>query len=309
MSTKKGLLIMALTFTIIFTGVAACSQNLGGSNNQPEQEAEGLTIATSFDIINGLVAEVIGDRGTTHHIVPFGEEPHEYEPVSSDFALISDADVFFTNGLGLEEWLETVLSNVSDIPVVELSEGIEVLTLHDDSNITDPHAWLDAANILIYVDNIVSYLSEADPDGQELYEHNAEAFKQQLIELDEWIHEEVQQIPESQRLIATSENAFVYFGAAYGFETAGIWELNAHEEGTPQQYARMVDLVKERNIPALFVETTMNPQHMQTVSDNSGIPIFGEVYTDGAGAPGSDHETYIDFMRHNVQTFVEGLGQ
>ena len=131
----------------------------------------------------------------------------------------------------------------------------------------------------------------------------------QLQELDDWIRQAIESIPEQNRIIVISENAMKYFGDAYGFRTEGIWELNAHEEGTPQQFSRIVELVVTEQVPALFVETTVAQRYMKTIAKETGVPIAGELYTDALGLHGSGADTYIDMMMHNVNIMTKGLNK
>ncbi|MDQ0257297.1 ABC-type Zn uptake system ZnuABC Zn-binding protein ZnuA [Evansella vedderi] len=304
---KKKSFWLNLSFALVLSLLlAACGSDETAQEQDGEAGGDGLTITTSFSVLGDIVAQVIGDRGSVEYIVPVGEEPHEYEPVPSDFQKVSDADVFYVNGLDLEEWLEKIVENVTDTEIITLSNGVTAIPLEDDDE-DDPHAWLSPKNVIIYVENLLEDLIERDPEGEDIYTANAEAFISELNELDAWIEEQVQQIPEEHRVIVVSENAFKYFGADYGFLTEGIWEINSHEEGTPQQFARLAELVRERNVPGLFVETTVDNRYMETVSNESGVPIVGEVYTDAIGEAGSGADTYIGMMRHNVQVFVDGL--
>ncbi len=279
-----------------------------GDGNEQETENEGMQVTVSFSILADFAEQVVGDRGTVEYLVPIGEEPHEYEPVPSDFQKVSDADVFYVNGLDLEEWLSGLVQNVGDVPIVELTEGIEPVPLEGEDG-SDPHAWLSPELAPVYIENLVEDLVERDPEGEEEYRENADAYLEDLEELHEWTVEETGQVQEENRYIVMSENAFKYFGRSYNFETDGVWEINSHEEGTPGQINRLVDLVEEQQIPALFVESTIDQRYMETVSDNSGVEIYGEVYTDALGTEGSGAETYIDMMRHNVETIVSGLNQ
>ncbi len=277
--------------------LAAC----GGAE---AQENDKLQVVTSFSILGDLAEQVAGDRANVEYLVPIGEEPHEYEAVPSDFRKVSDADVFYVNGFGLEEWLERLVQNTGDVSIVSVSDGVTPLPIAGEEG-EDPHAWLDVTNVITYVENIRDDLIERDPEGTEEYQANAEAYIQELEEIHAWIQAEVERIDE--RVIAVSENAFQYFGEQYGFETYGIWELNSHEEGTPGQIAALVDIVKDRNLPAVFVETTVDSRYMETVARDAGVHIAGEVYTDAVGLEGSGAETYIKMMEHNVNTFVSGL--
>ncbi|MBM7097169.1 zinc ABC transporter substrate-binding protein [Bacillus sp. H-16] len=291
--------------TVLALGTAALAAC--GTEEEEGEAAEGLEITTSFSILGNIIEEVIGDRGSVEYIVPIGEEPHEYEPVPSDFRKVSDSDVFYVNGLGLEGWLGRIVSNVSDTEMIELADGVDIINLEGSSDEVDPHAWLSPKNGIIYVENLVEDLIERDPEGENVYRENAESYIQELEELDASIEEEVEEIPADKRVIVVSENAFKYFGEDYGFETVGIWEMNSHEEGTTSQINRVIDLVQDREISSVFVESTVDQRYMETVSNNANIPIAGEVYTDALGQEGSGAETYIDMLRHNAQTFVEGL--
>ncbi|MED4161602.1 metal ABC transporter substrate-binding protein [Halalkalibacterium halodurans] len=295
-------------FSFVIMVIALIAAGCGAEDTGTSEDGEGLKIVTSFSILGDVLENIAGERSSVTYIVPIGEEPHEYEPVPSDFQAVSDADVFYVNGLGLEEWLQRLVENTSDVDVVEVSPTIDALPLEESDGL-DPHAWLDVKNVMKYVEVIRDDLVERDPDGAEIYVANAEAYLQDLQELEDWIHDQVTTIPEEQRTIVISENAYRYFGEAYGFDTVGIWELNSHEEGTPGQISRVVDIVKELDLPAVFVETTVNKSFMTTVSNDSGVDIAGEVYTDAVGLEGSGAETYIDMMKHNVDTFVSGLSQ
>lgn len=279
---------------------------IGCSSEQATSENETFTVVTSFSVLADIISQITGEQADVSYIVPVGEEPHEYEPTPGDFRSISDADVFYVNGLGLEEWLETVVGKVSDTPIVEVSKGLEGIPLVGDDE-DDPHAWLSPKNVIIYVENIVEELVERDPEGEEVYRANAEAYIAELVELDAWITEQVQQIPEENRIIIISENAFKYFGADYGFDTEGIWDINSLDEGTPQQYARLIDIVRERNVPALFVESTIDTRYMETIANETSVEIAGKVYTDAIGEKGSAADSYISMMKENVRVFVEGL--
>ncbi|WP_332630572.1 metal ABC transporter substrate-binding protein [Halalkalibacter flavus] len=283
------------------------TESEGSTEEATNEEEGGLVITTSFSILGDIIGTIVGDRGTVDYIVPIGEEPHEYEPVPSDFQKVSDSDVFYVNGLGLEEWIEKLVESVGgDISIVSVSEGVTPIMLEGGEE-EDPHAWMSVENVKLYVENVVADLIERDPEGESTYRENADAYLAELEELDTFIKTEVEAIPEENRVIVISENAFKYFGEAYGFQTEGVWEINSHEEGTPGQIARVIDVVNDQGIPAIFVETTVDRRYMESVSGDTGVEIAGEVYTDAVGQDGSGAETYILMMKHNVETFVNGL--
>lgn len=297
-------LLLAIVAIILVT--VGCSTEKSDEDIENNIEKNGLTIVTSFSIINDIVSEIIGNRGTTSHIVPIDGTPEEYDPINSDFQKVSDADVFFVNGIGFEAWLSKITNQVTSTSIVEVSEGVERLLLVGSEDGYDPHAWLDVSNIVIYVNNIVDTLIEMDPEGEMVYRENKESYLEEIAELHNWIVEETNKIADGKKIIVISENAFKYYGAAYGFETEGIWELNAHEEGTPGQISRVVDLVNEQNVPALFLEKTVDPRYMGQISTETGVEIAETVYTDSIGTT-EEANSYLKMMKANTEAFVKGL--
>ncbi|SDC18168.1 iron/zinc/copper transport system substrate-binding protein [Pelagirhabdus alkalitolerans] len=303
---KKQFMLINLSFLAILFVLMGC----GADESEINHEEEHLEVVVTLSVISDIVEQVGGDRVEVEYIVPIGEEPEEYEPVPSDFEKVTDANLLFINGLGIEPWLTSLMDNATDTPYTELTEGIDPITLEGDQEVYDPHAWFDPSLVKTYADNALEHLIELDPEGESVYRDNAENFHAELDQLDEWIREELESVPEGNRLIATSENALVYFGAAYDFDVAGIWPLNAHEEGTPQQISDFVDMLTDRDLPYVFVESTVNPNYMETVSDNAGIPIYDEpLYTDALGDEASGVTSYIDFMEHNVSVITDALGE
>lgn len=301
----KGKVWLAVA-SLVFLVACGNDQNENNNENTASENEDGILITTSFSILADVIDGVLGDTGEVDYLVSIGDEPHEYEPVPSDFRNVSDSAVFYTNGMGLEAWLDRLLENTSDTPVVTLSDGVKEIPLEGESG-TDPHAWLDPANIEIYAENVLSDLSERFPELQDEFQANADAYLNEINELRDWMDEQISKIPEENRVIVISENAYKYFGEAYGFETAGIWEINSGEEGTSGQINAIIDLVRDRDLPAVFVETTVDQRYMETVAENAGVEIAGEVYTDAVGLEGSGAETYVKMMRHNTNVFVDGL--
>ena len=300
---RKSFLLIALITLLVFAGGCNASNDI---TNQSNGNIEGLKIVTSISILADLIENVVGDKGHVVYIVPRTDNPEDHEILPSELQKIINADVFFINGWGLESSMERVLDNVENTPIISLTEGITPIPLVD-SDAPDPHAWLDASLVIIYIMNIRDTLIALDPDNEQTFMENAEAYIKQLKILDDWIREQVSLIPEENRIIVISENALKYYGAAYGFQTEGIWELNSLEEGTPQQISRIVNLVRENNLPAIFVETTVNRRYMQIIANETGVPIAGEIFTDALGHQGSDADTYIGYMKHNTELFVKGL--
>ena len=178
---------------------------------------------------------------------------------------------------------------------------------HHDAG--DPHFWLDPISVIKYTENIRDGLSQADPEGKELYAKNADAYIGKLRELDAWITEQVQQVPEARRLLVTNHESFGYFADRYGFQVVGtvIPSVSTGASPSAQQLARLVDRLKATQAPAIFLETGANPQLANQLAREIGIKIVTDLYTHSVTESGGNAPTYIDMMRYNVQKIVEAL--
>lgn len=306
-----------LVFSMLCIFVLALSACSNGTDKK-EEKSDKLQVVTTYSIIYDLVKNVGGDKVEIHSLVPIGANPHEYDPLPKDVMKMTDADVVFYNGLNLEEgnsWFKKLLKSADkageDAPVYKVSEGVEPIYLETKGleKEPDPHAWMDIQNGIIYVENIKNALIEVDPKNKEYYTENAKKYTDQLKKLHEDAINRIQQIPEEKRFLISSEGAFKYFGKAYGVQTGYIWEINSENQGTPEQIRDVVQLIQSNKISALFVETSVDRRSMETVSKETGVPIAGTIFTDSLGKPGEDGDTYLEMMKWNTDTIINGLQQ
>lgn len=308
MQIKKILLPLFLIFLLAFS---ACSKDTKYSNQK-------LQVVTTYSIIYDLVKNIGGDKVEIHSLAPVGSNPHEYDPLPKDLMKTTDADIVFYNGLNLEQgnsWFKKLLksSNKSDknSPVYMVSKGVTPIYLESNGleGETDPHAWLDIKNGIIYAKNIRDGLIKEDPKNKKYYQENADAYIEKLEKLHAKTINEINKIPEEKRFLITSEGAFKYFSKAYHLQSGYIWEINSEGQGTPSQIKNVVDLIKAKKIPVLFVETSVDSRSMETVSRETGAPIVGTVFTDSIGKPGDVGDTYYKMMEWNTKTIIEALNK
>ena len=316
---QKTSLVKRWTVTaVLATAAVAGGFFLAQQNSQSSQTDDKLSVVVTNSIIADITKNIAGDKINLHSIVPVGRDPHEYEPLAEDVRLATDADILFYNGLNLETggngWFTKLMENankVADQDYYAVSDGVDVLYLSDDEDHSkaDPHAWLNLENGMIYAKNIAKRLSEKDPDNQAYYEENLANYLAELTELDEKAKANFAGIPDEKKLIVTSEGAFKYFSKAYGVPSAYIWEINTEEEGTPAQIKDLVDKLQSSEVASLFVESSVNTRPMQSVSRDSGIPIYGTVFTDSIAEPGEEGDSYYRMMQWNLDTIYAGLSQ
>lgn len=277
-------------------------------------------MSATISVIRDLVEEVGGERVEVETIVPVGGSPETFQPSPSDAQKISESQVVFQNGLGLEGWLDDLLQSAGgeEVRVVELAEGLE--TVEDNAHAGEeehaeeehahmegnPHLWLDVSNAQIYVERIRDALIEADPDGAEEYRANAEEYLAELEELDRHIREQAGEIPEENRKLVTFHEAFPYFAEAYGFEQVGVILRNPDAEPSSREVAEVVRAIREEDVPAIFTEPQFNSGLADTIAQEADVEVY-ELYSDtlsDTAVAGS----YEEMMRTNIDRIVEALG-
>ncbi len=278
----------------------------------PAAARDPLVVSSSFSIIYDLVQEVGGDRIDHRLVVPVGAEVHEWELVPRNFVDLEETNVFFYNGLSLEEWLpqaEAVLDpNSTRTALGERADvGYLRIKIGEQQGDIDPHVWMNPSNVVAYVAIIAEVLAAADPDNEGFYRSNAERLQAELVTLDEDLRAALAVIPDEQRVLITSEAAFLYFAEAYGFVHDGIWGTNAEEEGTPQQIVRILGVIAQYEPAAIFWESTISDRYVQTVAADTGLAVKGPLFVDSLSGPEGPASSYLHVMRHNANVIVEGL--
>jgi manganese/iron transport system substrate-binding protein len=277
-------------------------------------DASGLKIVCSTTQTADLTRQIVGDRCEVVCILEPGVNPHMYQPVPGDSRLVEQADLCVQNGLHLEgkNWMANLAADNGNKRLVTATEGVQPLDLeYEGQTVEDPHAWFDPRNAALYVNNILRAVMELDPEGANLYKARADLYLQQLRVLDAWITKQTSTIPPARRVLVTSHDAFNYYAARYGFKVRSPvgWSTGTEIGGgmTPERRRRVVASIREFNVPAIFVETSVNPKIIQQIAEEAGVRIGGELYSDAMGEAGSAGQTYVGMMRENTLTLVEAL--
>jgi ABC-type Zn uptake system ZnuABC Zn-binding protein ZnuA len=192
--------------------------------------------------------------------------------------------------------------------VVVLSKGIEPLKDPSKTNYPDPHIWHDASLWRVAAQNLRDALIKRDPDNAKLYQERTEAYLKELDALHREVKASVETIPAQKRVLVTSHDAFQYFGRAYGLEVVAVQGLSTESEAGARDLARVIEVVKGRQVPAVFVETSVNPKLMEQISRETGAGIGGTLYSDSLGAKGEPGQTYTGMLRANTERITRALG-
>jgi manganese/iron transport system substrate-binding protein len=173
----------------------------------------------------------------------------------------------------------------------------------------NPHAWMSPDTALIYVDNIRDAFVEHDPANAETYKANAEAYKARIKATIDPIRAELLAVPEERRWLVTSEGAFSYLARDFGLKEAFIWPINADQQGTPQQVRKVIDVIRENDIPVVFSESTVSDKPAQQIARETGAKYGGVLYVDSLSEADGPVPTYVDMLRVTSDTIAKGLAQ
>lgn len=281
---------------------------LSGCSGPPPADDERPLVLTTFTVIADMVEVVAGDAVRVDSITKVGAEIHGYEPTPSDLTSAASADLILDNGFGLERWFEDFVARV-DAPHAVLTEGIEPINIStgEYEGRPNPHSWMSPIAGQTYVANIAAALSDLMPERAADFEANAAAYSAELQALADRLTAAVAELPADQRVLVSCEGAFSYLARDIGLTEGYLWPVNSDTQGTPQQIKGVIDLVRERTVPAVFCETTVSDGAMQQVVRETGTRFGGALYVDSLSEPGGPVPTYLDLLAYDVDLIVEGL--
>lgn len=301
-------LSLALAFALLLTLTVACRQRPAppgdGGSNAP-------LVVTTTTMLTDLTRELAPQSVRVEGIMQPGGDPHLYRPTPSDARLIVQSRLVVRNGLHLEGWIDDLVANAGGTrPVVTASEGVDPIQMQDFAAGVDPHFWFDAMLWATAVDNVAAGLQQLVGDGDEHDEiaRRRDVLRADLETLHGWVTAAFASIPESRRVLVTSHDAFNYLGRAYAIDVHGVQGLSTEQEAAQRDVVETIDLVRSRQVAAVFVETSVNPAIIRQIATETGARVSGPLYSDSLGDAGSGAETYFGMVRANVTMIVEGLG-
>ncbi|HDY96117.1 hypothetical protein LCGC14_0449770 [marine sediment metagenome] len=271
--------------------------------------AADFKVVTTFTVLADMAQQVGGDAAEVVSITKPGAEIHGYEPTPRDIVGAVDADLILWNGMNLELWFEQFISNLGDIPSATLTDGVDPISIGEGEyeGKPNPHAWMGLENALIYVDNIAAAFVQHDPDNAATYAANAESYKQEIRDTITPLRDRIAQIPEDQRWLVTCEGAFSYLARDFGMKELYLWPMNADQTGTPQQVRKVIDSVRDNDIPVVFCESTVNTSPAKQVARETGAAYGGALYVDSLSTAEGPVPSYLDLLRVTSQTVADGL--
>ncbi len=289
--------IFALLFLLI-----SCTQPILEDNNK-------INVVVSFYPLEEFTKSIGAQKVNVISLVLPGVEPHEWEPSPGDIVKISKAKLFIYNGAGLESWIEKILKNVDTKKtlVVSASNGINLITKSNAANSqTDPHVWLDPNLVAMQARTITNALSAIDPSGAEFYNFNLNEFISNLNSLDKKFRTELSDCQKKE--FVTSHDAFGYLARSYGLSQFSVAGISSEIEPTPKHLANLINVIKEKNIKVIFVETMVNPKISRAIAKDASTSV--DVLNPFEGLTQkeiSDGQNYFSVMEQNLNKLKDAL--
>jgi zinc/manganese transport system substrate-binding protein len=292
-----------------------------------------LPVVATFSILGDLTQRIGGDHIQVLTLVGPNGDAHVFQPGPRESAELARASVLIANGLGFEPWLHR-LEEASGFQgnVIEASAGITPLATEDGHHemheggahggeehaeeeheredehhhhgAVDPHAFQDLSNAQIYAANIARGLSEAAPAHAADFKANADTLIAEMAALDQELKGAFSAIPKERRRALTSHDAFHYFGRAYGIEFVSAQGVSTEAEASAEDLVRIVRQARDGHVAAIFLENMTDPRLAETVAQESGIKIGGELYADALSEPNGPAPDYLSLMRYNAKQLL-----
>ncbi|HEX6926222.1 MAG TPA: zinc ABC transporter substrate-binding protein [Longimicrobiaceae bacterium] len=268
----------------------------------------------------GMIADIVKNVGGEHVSVVAlmgpGVDPHLYKAREGDVRRLWRSRIIFYNGLHLEARMAEVLAHMDErtptVAVAQAVDSTQLLAPPGFSGAYDPHIWFDVRFWMDATEAVRDGLTAVDPAHAEDYARNADAYVERLEELHAYVLRRAAEVPPERRVLVTAHDAFNYFGRAYGFEVRGLQGISTASEAGTADVQALADLIVQRRIPAIFVESSIPQRTIEAVraavqARGFEVRIGGQLYSDAMGSPGTPEGTYIGMVRHNIDTIVDAL--
>jgi manganese/zinc/iron transport system substrate-binding protein len=293
--------------------LAACAQPAAN----PEPTEDTLNVVATTTMLADLSRVIGGEYVTVSGLMGPGIDPHLYQASAGDVTRMQEADVVVYNGLHLEGKMGEIFENLSGQghAVICIEDGLDeskLLAWEGGGSVHDPHIWFDVAIWKQAAQIVAEGFANADPAHSDAYKGNLEQYLKELDELDTYVRDRVSEVAEGQRVLVTAHDAFNYFGKAYGFEVRGLQGISTEAEAGTADVSALADFIVERQIKAIFVESSVPPKTIEALqaavkAKGFDVSIGGELYSDSLGGEGSAAESYILTVKANIDTIVEAL--
>ncbi len=317
---RNSKLLAILTIVSLGTTLTACSSS-SKDTNKAESDTKKLKVVATTTQICDYTKEIAKDKVDLTCLLAPNASAHELELTASQMKALEKADLLLKNGVNLEAFLnQAIKASGFKGKVVETSKNVKLnkWTFPGENGQApefenDPHIWTSPLNAKTQVENVVTGLSSVDSRNAKFFKENGTSYTQSIDELDKWAEKSINSIPENQRILFTSHDAFGYFSQRYKIQFLGsaIPDFSDLGEATAQHLKEVAQKIKDSGAKVIFAENSNSDKNIKTLARETKVKVASEhdaMYGDSLGPKGSSGETYIGSIIHNVKSFVKNTG-
>ena len=307
-------LAAALLAAVAALLLAGCAST-GGEVARGSIAERPIRVTTTTNFITDTVERIGGDRVQVTGLMGPGVDPHLFKASANDVQALRDADVVFYGGLELEGRMGDVLAEIGERrPSVAVTRDLprDRLLRKPGSDAPDPHVWFDPELWLRAAGTVADELARIDPGHADAYRQRLALFRRSVEHVADEARAAIAQVPRRSRVLVTSHDAFGYFGRAFGMDVVAIQGISTAAEATTADIKRVAGVIAERDVRAVFVESSVPRQTIDAVvaavrARGQDVEVGGELFGDAAGARGRPEGSYAGMLQANVRRIVAGL--
>lgn len=299
------------TLVVLLAVCAAC----GSEKASPAPSSNRYRVIATTSVFADLARLALGDTVQIDSIVPAGIDVHTYEPSPSDAAKIAAANLIIMNGLGLDEWVGSLIdaTKKSSNDLVRLGEGLDASdgwvylapAASGARHPYDPHVWLDPRGAELYVRRIADRVARDLPDRAAAIRTTSAKGLTEIQTLDTEVHTLFATISDANRKIVTFHDAFGYYARAYGITIVGVAIASPGQDPSAREIATLIDAIRTSGVTTVFSEVQFPSKVLTGIAAETGATVLANLYSDALGAAPGD--TYLGAMRANATAIAASM--
>ena len=341
---KKNLFIgLALALAVTGCGKEAKDNTKTETKEEVKTEAkaekkdESKVIYASFYPIYNLTKQIAGDKFEVKSFNSLTTESHDFEPSAKEIAELSESQLIFMNGAGMEDWKDDVEETV-DISMVDTSQGLDLIKAdhedadhddhdhdhedadHDDHDheegeeehhhhhhgAYDPHTWLSPVNAKAQAKVIADKLAEIDPANKDYYEENYEKIAAEFDAIINDYKEKFDKVTNKKFIVP--HEAFGYVARDFGLEQIPLASLTSTADPDAKVMKEVTDLAKANQIKTVFFEKGGSDKAAKTIAEEIGADTAPLSTMEFATQEEIDREVTIqEIIKENLENIYKSL--
>lgn len=291
----KKIIVSLMVFSLGIFFLVSCTEN-----KEPKNDSAKLRVGVTINPLKEFTEIIGGDKIEVFSIIPEGSEPHDFEPKTRDLKDLSDSDIFIYNGLGMEEWIDSVTNVLKEKDILMIDSSKNVDTITTDGKV-DPHVWLSLKEASKQAESIKDALIKKDPENSAVYNDNFNKLKDDFDKLYNEYKLQFENL--KMRDFVTGHAAFGYLCRDFNLVQKSIEDVYGEGEPTPQKFEELIKYCRENNIKVIFSESQASPENSETLARDAGAKVE-KIYSLESK---EDGKTYLEGMKYDLDKILESL--